>query len=203
MKRQGRKIAALVCWDTGTARAADAAGIEIVSIGDSGAQSLDELLVFCAAVRRGVERALVSCDLPDPSVDDARRLADAGADLVKVESVEHVQEIAAAGVPVFAEIVDTDEAKPAEAAGAVLIDFRHSGPEAGARAVAAVSIPVLGGLGGGPWLDGRVRLAQTALGSSAKWLDSKADTYVNTAKLRLAAFKALIEDVRAGRQIKG
>ncbi len=73
----------------------------------------------------------------------------------------------------------------------------------GAAVAVAVSVPVVGGFGGGPWLDGRVRLAQTALGSSAKWLDSKADTYVNTAKLSLEAFKALIEDVRAGRQIKG
>jgi hypothetical protein len=32
---------------------------------------------------------------------------------------------------------------------------------------------------------------------------SKADTYVNTAKLSLEAFKTLIEDVRAGRQIEG
>jgi len=69
--------------------------------------------------------------------------------------------------------------------------------------VKAVSIPVIGGLGGGPWLDGRVRLAHTAIGYGAKWLDSKTETYVNTAKLSLAAFTALCEDVRAGRQIKG
>ncbi len=96
-----------------------------------------------------------------------------------------------------------EEAKRLEAAGAAMLDFTNSGPVAGPAVVKAVSIPVIGGFGGGPWLDGRVRLAQTALGSSAKWLDSKADTYINTAKLSLEAFKALIEDVRAGRQIKG
>jgi 3-methyl-2-oxobutanoate hydroxymethyltransferase len=96
-----------------------------------------------------------------------------------------------------------EEAKRLEAAGAAMLDFTNSGPVAGPAVVKAVSIPVIGGFGGGPWLDGRVRLAQTALGSSAKWLDSKADTYVNTAKLSLEAFKTLIEDVRAGRQIKG
>jgi 3-methyl-2-oxobutanoate hydroxymethyltransferase len=67
----------------------------------------------------------------------------------------------------------------------------------------AVAIPVIGGLGGGPWLDGRVRLAHTALGWGAKWLDSKAETYVNTAQPAFKAFTALVEDVRAGRQIKG
>jgi 3-methyl-2-oxobutanoate hydroxymethyltransferase len=182
MKRDGRKIAALVCWDSGTAEAADAAGIEIVSVGDSVAQSLEELLVFCRVVRRGVKRALVSCDVPDASVGAARLLADAGADIVKVEGVEHVRAIADAGIPVFAQIAAAEEAKPAEDAGAALIDFRHSGPDAGARAVAAVSIPVLGGLGGGPWLDGRVRAVH-------RLLDGALDAYV--------------DDVRAARPVQG
>lgn len=95
------------------------------------------------------------------------------------------------------------EARRLEQAGAAMLDFTNSGPVAGPAVVQAVSIPVIGGFGGGPWLDGRVRLAQTALGSSAKWIDSGAETYVNTAKLSLDAFKALIGDVRAGRQIKG
>jgi 3-methyl-2-oxobutanoate hydroxymethyltransferase len=95
------------------------------------------------------------------------------------------------------------EAKRLEEAGAAMLDFTNSGPVAGPAVAEAVAIPVIGGFGGGPWLDGRVRLAQTALGSSAKWLDAMTDTYVNTAKLSLAAFKALIDDVRAGRQIKG
>jgi len=182
MKRDGRKIAALVCWDSGTAQAADAAGIDIVSVGDSVAQSLEELLVFCRVVRRGVERAFVSCDLPDATVEAAQRLADAGADMVKVEGIEHMRAIAGAGIPVFAQIAAAEEAKPAEDAGAALIDFRHSGPDAGARAVAAVSIPVLGGLGGGPWLDGRVRAVHRLLGGAVA-------TYVG--------------DVRAGRAVEG
>ena len=95
------------------------------------------------------------------------------------------------------------EARRLEEAGAALLDFTNSGPVAGPAVVEAVSIPVIGGFGGGPWLDGRVRLAQTALGSNAKWLDSGADTYVNTAKLALDAFTVLVADVRAGRQIKG
>ena len=76
MKRERRKIVAVVCWDPATAEVADSAGVEIVSVGDSVVVSFDELLAFCAAVRRGVRRALVSCDLPDPSVERARRLVD-------------------------------------------------------------------------------------------------------------------------------
>jgi len=95
------------------------------------------------------------------------------------------------------------EAKMLEAAGAVALDFTNSGPVAGAAVVKAVKIPVIGGFGGGPWLDGRVRLAHTAIGYAARWIDSKSDTYFNGAKATLAAFTALIDDARAGRQIKG
>jgi 3-methyl-2-oxobutanoate hydroxymethyltransferase len=96
-----------------------------------------------------------------------------------------------------------EEAKMLEDAGACALDFTNSGPVAGAAVVKAVKIPVIGGFGGGPWLDGRVRLAHTAIGYADKWLDSKTDTYVNTAKAALGAFTALIADVRAGKQIKG
>jgi 3-methyl-2-oxobutanoate hydroxymethyltransferase len=96
-----------------------------------------------------------------------------------------------------------EEAKLLEAAGAALLDFTNSGPDAGAAVVNAVSIPVIGGFGGGPWLDGRIRLAHTAIGYGEKWIDSRTDTYANVAKISLEAFTALIADVRAGRQIKG
>ena len=74
---------------------------------------------------------------------------------------------------------------------------------AGAAVVQAVKIPVIGGFGGGPWLDGRVRLAHTAIGYAEKWLDTKTETYCNGAKAALEAFTALIADARAGCQIKG
>ena len=70
-----------------------------------------------------------------------------------------------------------------------------------------MKIPVVGGFGGGPWLDGRVRLAHTAIGYGEKWLDAEknklTDTYFNSARATLDAFTALIADARAGRQIKG
>lgn len=96
-----------------------------------------------------------------------------------------------------------EEAITLEQAGAVALDFTNSGPVAGAAVVKAVKIPVIGGFGGGPWLDGRVRLAQTAMGASEKWLDAKAETYTNTARSALAAFQAMAEDCRGGKQIKG
>jgi 3-methyl-2-oxobutanoate hydroxymethyltransferase len=257
MKREGRKCAGVVAWDYQIARIADRAGVDFVSVGDSVGVNLwghdnplevtlDEMLVVCKAVRRGVSRALVSCDFPfgplQEGVDSALRagirlVKEGGADIVKLDGAsafpEAVRALVRAGIPVFAQFGLTpqtaikygipygvqnapgaqataemtaklvEEARALEEAGASLLDFTNSGPVAGAAVVAAVKIPVIGGFGGGPWLDGRVRLAHTAIGYGEKWIDSKVETYTNTARASLDAFTALIDDARAGRQIKG
>jgi 3-methyl-2-oxobutanoate hydroxymethyltransferase len=95
------------------------------------------------------------------------------------------------------------EAKLLETAGAALLDFTNSGPVAGAAVSAAVSIPVLGGFGGGPWLDGRVRMAHAAIGYAASGLDDPPDTYANVARIAYDALTAYGADVRSGRQIRG
>ena len=89
------------------------------------------------------------------------------------------------------------------AAGAVLLDFTNSGPVIGPKVVAAVNIPVIGGFGGGPWLDGRVRLAQAAVGYNVAALDKEPDAYANVARIIHDALADCAGDVRAGRQIKG
>jgi len=257
MKRDARKIVGVVAWDYQIARIADRAGVDIVSVGDSVGVNLwgrsnplevtlDEMLVVCKAVRRGVERALLSCDFPFGPLQEGtasavkaaiRLVKEGGADLVKLDGAadfpDAVRAVVHAGIPVFAQFGIApqtalqygipyasqsapgaqipaamtaklvDQAKLLEAAGASLLDFTNSGPVAGAAAVKAVSIPVIGGFGGGPWLDGRMRLAHTAIGYAEKWIDAKTDTYANVAKISLEAFTALIADVRAGRQIKG
>ncbi len=95
------------------------------------------------------------------------------------------------------------EAQRLEAAGAALLDFTHSGPVAGPAVVAAVKVPVIGGLGGGPWLDGRMRMANAAIGYAASTIDNPPDTYAHVAQTALDALTALVDDVRGGRQIKG
>jgi 3-methyl-2-oxobutanoate hydroxymethyltransferase len=232
MKRDGRKIVGVVAWDYQMALIADRAGVDLISVGDSVGMNLwgqptetevtlEELLVVCKAVRRGVKRALFSCDVPFGPVQDgtkaavkaALRLAgEGGADIVKVRGVpDLVREIVQAGVPVFAEFHGTElpaaqlaeEAKRLEDAGASLLDFRHSGPQAGPIVVSAVSIPVIGGLGGGPWLDGRMRMVNAAIGYAASALESKTESYANVARISLDALTAYADDVRAGRHLKG
>jgi len=225
MKRAGRKIVAVVVYDYQMAQVIDRAGVDIVSVGDSvgsqmwglssdGDVTVEHMVLACKGVRRGVRQAVVSCDVPE-SVDPlraARALFNEGAEVIKVEAgPEVVGDIVAAGVPVWAQLSNSGapvdqlvaRAQALQAAGASLIDFRHSGPVAGPAVAQALSIPVIGGLGGGPWLDGRVRAIGNAIGYTAAALDDTADRYANVARVAFDAITAYADDVRGGRQIKG
>jgi 3-methyl-2-oxobutanoate hydroxymethyltransferase len=257
MKRNGEKIVGVVAWDYQIAQIVDRAGVDIVSVGDTVGINLwghssplevtmDEMVVVCKAVRRGVKRAIVSCDFPFGPLQEGtetalraaiRLVKEAGADMIKLDGAadfpDAVRAIARAGIPVFAQFGITPqtalqygipydamlksgaqlpsemtaklvaEAKRLEDAGASLLDFTHSGPVAGPAVVSAVSIPVIGGLGGGPWLDGRMRMAHAAIGYAATALEAKTETYATVARITLDAITAYADDVRAARQIKG
>jgi len=204
----------------------DSVGVNIWGHASERDVTLDQMTLVCRAVRRGVTHALVSCDIPlcqlaegtDAAVRAATRLVkDAGADLVKVDvgasSADTVRAIARAGITVWAQFGVEPAATSAEplvrdathleAEGAALLDFRYSGPVAGPAVVRAVSIPVIGGLGGGPWLDGRVRALVAVIGYLAAAVGDTADRYANVADAALRALEAFGEDVRAGRQIRG
>lgn len=255
LKDQQRKSVCAVVWDYQMAQIADRAGVDLVSVGDTVGVNLwghaspleitiDEMLVVCRAVRRGVQRALVSCDFPfgplQRSTDHAvaaaiRVVKEGGADIVKLDGAadfpEAVEAITRAGIPVFAQFGVTPQtalrygvsysatpspndtvpdemtgemvaiARRLEAAGAVLLNFTNSGPVVGPEVVRAVKIPVLGGFGGGPWLDGRIRMATAAIGYAASNLDQPTGNYANVAQTAFDALSALCVDVRAGKQI--
>lgn len=257
MKRAGRKIVGVVAWDYQLARIADRAGVDIVSVGDTVGVNLwgqsnpfevtmDQMVVVCQAVRRGVSRALVSCDFPFGPLQEGpssavraaiRLVKEAGVDIVKLDGasdyLDAVTAVNRAGIPVFAQFGITPqralrygldyramstaaaqaspemtdelvvEAKRLEDAGACLLDFTNSGPVVGPAVASAVSIPVLGGFGGGPWLDGRMRMAHAAIGYAAAAVDDPPDTYANVAQISLEALSSYANDVRAGRQIRG
>ena len=257
MKVDVRKIVGVVAWDYQIAQVVDRAGVDIVSVGDTvGVNlwghanplevSMAEMLIVCKAVRRGVKRALLSCDFPYGPLQQGsaaalraaiRLIKEAGADMIKLDGAadfpEVVEALVRAGIPVFAQFGITpqtalrygiaysvasspgaqvtpqmqtrllEEAKRLEGVGAALLDFTNSGPAAGAAVAAAVRIPVIGGFGGGPWLDGRMRLAHGAIGYAASSIDAEVETYANVARIALDAITAYAGDVRAARQIKG
>lgn len=125
----GEPIVMVTAYDYPGARAAERAGVDMVLVGDSGAQvvlgydstvpvTTDEMLVLARAVRRGTETAFVVCDVPFGSteVSDAqavetsiRFVKEAGADAVKLEGgsesrLSRIRAIVAAGIPVVAHL---------------------------------------------------------------------------------------------------
>ena len=129
MKAQREPIVMVTAYDYPTARTAEQAGVDMVLVGDSGAQvvlghdstvsvTVDEMLVLAGAVRRGVSSAFVVCDLPFGSteVSDEQAIAtavrfvkEAGADAVKLEGggearLSRIRAIAEAGIPVVAHV---------------------------------------------------------------------------------------------------
>jgi 3-methyl-2-oxobutanoate hydroxymethyltransferase len=128
VKRRGEKIAMVTAYDAPSGRLADAAGVDIVLVGDSAAMvvlgydstvpaTMDEMLMLTRAVTRGAHRPLVVADMPFGSfqISDEEALAnairfvkDAGADGVKLEgggsSISRVRALVGAGIPVMGHI---------------------------------------------------------------------------------------------------
>ncbi len=128
-KRLGEPIVMVTAYDYPSARAAEAAGVDLVLVGDSGAMTvlgypstvpveLDELLVLAKAARRGLKTPFLVGDLPFGSyeISDEQALTtalrfvkEAGCDAVKLEgggptSVARARAIAAAGIPVMGHV---------------------------------------------------------------------------------------------------
>lgn len=128
MRGRGERIVMVTAYDAPSARLADAAGIEIVLVGDSAGTTvlggtstslvtMDEMLVFTRAVSRGAARALVVADMPfgsyqvseERAVENAIRFVkEAAADAVKLEgagrTLTRVSGIVDAGIPVMGHI---------------------------------------------------------------------------------------------------
>lgn len=126
--KEARKITCLTACDYPSARLLDEAGVDILLVGDSLAMvalgyestlpvTIEEMLVYIRAVRRGTRRALLVADMPygsyhislDDSVRNAIRLVkEGGAEAVKVEGGERRMELIArlvdAEIPVMGHV---------------------------------------------------------------------------------------------------
>lgn len=125
MKVKGEKIAMLTGYDYSMARMLDAAGIDIILVGDSASNvmaghettlpiTLEQMMYHAASVVRGVKRALVIVDLPFGSYQGNSKIAlestirimkESGAHGVKLEGgaevADSIRRILSAGVPVM------------------------------------------------------------------------------------------------------
>ncbi len=128
-KRLGEPIVMVTAYDYPSARAAEAAGVDLVLVGDSAATTvlghtattpvlLEDMLVLARAVRRGLQTPLLIGDLPfgsyevsdEQAITTAMRMVkEAGCEVVKLEggneaSVSRARAIIGAGIPVMGHV---------------------------------------------------------------------------------------------------
>lgn len=137
MKQRGEKITMLTAYDFPTARAFDAAGVDMLLIGDSLADNilgldstvpltLDEMIPFVRAVSRATERAFVVADLPfgsyevspEQAVESAVRMIKLGGPhAVKFEGgrriARQVKAVTDAGIPFLGHLGFTPQSENA------------------------------------------------------------------------------------------
>ena len=125
MKSTGQKISMITAYDFSFARIFDAAGVDVILVGDSASNvmaghettlpiTLDQMIYHASSVIRGVSRCLVVVDMPFGSYQSnskealasaIRIMKETGAHAIKLEGgaevLESINRIVAAGVPVM------------------------------------------------------------------------------------------------------
>ena len=128
LKASGKKISMLTAYDYSFARIFDAAGIDVILVGDSASNvmaghettlpiTLDQMIYHASSVVRGAKRCLIVVDLPfgayqsngDIALASAIRIMkETGAHSIKIEGgeevVDSVRRIISAGIPVMAHL---------------------------------------------------------------------------------------------------
>ncbi len=222
MKAQGEKISMLTSYDYTTAGIVDAAGIDIILVGDSASNvmagnsttlpiTLDEMALYGRSVVRAVSHAMVVCDMPfgsyQVSAEDAvrnaiRLMQQTGADAVKLEGGEAIipaiRRIIAAGIPVMeaeAERLMAD-AKALEAAGCFALVLEKIPAALTQRVCSSLSIPVIG-IGAGP-ADGQVLVIDDMLGKNKGFHPKFLRCYADLHGIMTDAIGRYVSDVRSG-----
>jgi 3-methyl-2-oxobutanoate hydroxymethyltransferase len=127
-KASGEPIVMVTAYDHPSAQIVEAAGVDVVLVGDSAAMTVlgydstvpvttDEMLMLTKAVRRGLTAPLLVGDLPFGSYEASDELAiataqrfikEAGCDLVKIErggtTVDRARALVQAGIPVVGHV---------------------------------------------------------------------------------------------------
>src|SRR5688572_15169532 len=128
MKIAGEKISMITSYDFSFARIFDAAGIDVILVGDSASNvmagnettlpiTMEQMIYHAQSVIKGIDRCLVVVDIPFGSYQSnsdialasaIRIMKETGAHAVKLEGgeevIESVKKIISAGIPVMAHL---------------------------------------------------------------------------------------------------
>ena len=246
--RRGERLTMLTAYDLPVARLLDEAGVDAVLVGDSLGMvalgysatvpvTMEEMLHHAKAVRKGVSRALVIGDMPFMSFNIVKKetvrnagrfLKEAGCDAVKVEggqgsaeSIEAVQAILQAGIPVLGHLgltpqtavrlggfrVQGKEAEPAVKLLEAAVELESAGcfgvvlecvPALVAREISGrLKIPTFG-IGAGPHCDGQVLVTHDLLNLTGPFHPKFARAFARLDREILAALSGFRRAVRQG-----
>jgi 3-methyl-2-oxobutanoate hydroxymethyltransferase len=227
-KALGEPIAMVTAYDYPSAQVAEAAGVDVVLVGDSAAMtvlgypstvpvSVEEMLMLAAAARRGLTTPLLVGDLPfgsyEASDEDAVRTA---------QRFERARAIVAAGIPVMGHVGLTpqtatalggyrSQGRTAERAAEVIGDALAL-EQGGCFAIVLeaipsdvtdvlmprLSVPAIG-IGAGPAADGQVLVFHDLLGIFDGHAARFVKRYANVREAMVEGVRAFAEDVRARR----
>ena len=175
MKQQCKKIAMLTAYDYTMAKIIDKAGVDIILVGDSASNvmagnwttlpiTIDQMIYHAKSVVRGVQRALVICDMPfgtyqvsatEGVTNAIRIMKESHCDALKLEGgeeiIDTVKTILAAGIPVCGHLGLTPQSinkfgtyavrAKEEAEAEKLVRDAHMLEEAGCFAIVLEKIP--------------------------------------------------------------
>ncbi len=238
-----RRLACLTAYDYPTARLLDDCGLDFLLVGDSLGMvvlghpdttrvTMDDMVHHTRAVARGAEKTLVAADLPAGScatpasaLENARRLRDAGADLVKIEggheSLPMVEAILDDKIPVIGHlgmlpqrVIEeggyrikgksgeeaarlASDARALDAAGvcAIVLELVHA-PLA-AEITSSLSCPTIG-IGSGNGCDGQILVLHDLIGLFPWFRPKFAKPRADVARSIVEAAAAYSREVRGG-----
>jgi 3-methyl-2-oxobutanoate hydroxymethyltransferase len=242
LKAAGEKVACLTAYDAGFARVIDEAGMDLILVGDSLGMvvqggndtlsvTMEDMIYHTRLARRGVSRAVLAADMPYGSydtpkqaLDNADRLMDAGAEMVKLEGggtvLAVIRHLVEKGVPVCghlglqpqsikeyggyrvqgrdagdAECIYND-ALAVEAAGADLLVLECIPRSLGGRISRALTIPAIG-IGAGVDCDGQILVLHDILGISS-YIPRMANDFLQGGGSIRGAVQAYVSAVKSG-----
>ena len=227
MKERGERIAMLTSYDYSMAQIVDAAGIDVVLVGDSASNvmagyestlpiTLDQMIYHATSVVRATKGALVVVDLPFGSYQgdsyqalksSIRIMQESGADAVKIEGgveiVESLRRILSAGIPYTVRAKEFEEAEKLRRDALLL-------QEEGCFSIVLEKIPAdlarevtdslripTIGIGAGGGTDGQVLVAHDMLGITQAFSPRFLRRYASLGDEIFSAVKQYISDVKS------
>ncbi|QDP00125.1 3-methyl-2-oxobutanoate hydroxymethyltransferase [Thalassotalea sp. PS06] len=244
MKSAGEKISSITAYDASFARLFDEAGMHVMLIGDSLGMvlqgqsdtlpvSIDDVAYHTKCVRSGASKALIIGDMPfmsyatpEQAYENAGKLMQAGANMVKVEGGEWLYEtisgLVERSVPVCGHLGLTPQAvnvfggfkvqgRDTEQAQKILneaVKLEQAGiqllvleciPADLAKAISeTLTIPVIG-IGAGKHTDGQILVMHDALGISFSKIPKFSRNFLKDTGNISDAVALYIEEVTQGR----